>query len=64
MPSAVVQRLQRTVVQAIATPDTQNRLAALGADAQINTPAEFAAAIAAERAKRARIVQASGARAG
>lgn len=63
VPSAVVQRLQRTVVQVIATADAQNRLAALGADAQTNTPAEFAAAIAAERAKWARIVQASGARA-
>ncbi len=42
---------------------SENRLAALGADAQTNTPAEFAAAVAAERAKWTRIVQASGARA-
>lgn len=62
-PSAAVDRLHGTLVKVIATPDAEHRLSALGADAHTNTPREFAAAIVQERAKWARIIKASGARA-
>jgi tripartite-type tricarboxylate transporter receptor subunit TctC len=62
-PGAVVDRLHRALVQVLATPDAQQRLTALGADAQTMMPREFAAAIGKERAKWARIIRESGARA-
>jgi tripartite-type tricarboxylate transporter receptor subunit TctC len=61
VPGRVVEHLHRTLAQALAAPDAQARLAALGADAQ--TPDEFSAAIRKERTKWARIVRESGARA-
>jgi Uncharacterized protein conserved in bacteria len=62
-PSAVIDRLQETLAQVFASPDAQSRLAALGADAHTNTPQQFALAIAQERAKWARIIRDSGAKA-
>ena len=59
----VADRLHRALAQSFATPDAQTRLAALGADATTNSPAEFTAAIRKERAKWARIIRESGARA-
>jgi tripartite-type tricarboxylate transporter receptor subunit TctC len=63
VPPRVTSRLHSALVQALATTDAQHRLAALGADAHTNTPAEFAAAIRKEHAKWARIISESGARA-
>ena len=63
VPPRVASRMHAALVQVLATPDAQNRLAALGADAHTNTPAEFAGAIRKERAKWARIIKESGARA-
>jgi len=60
--AAVIDRLQRALAQVFATPDAQNRLAALGADAHTNTPRQFALAIGKERAKWARIIRESGAK--
>lgn len=60
---SVVDRLHRALVQSFATADAQSRLAALGADAATNTPQQFTASIARERAKWARIIKESGARA-
>lgn len=62
-PAPVIERLHRTLVQAMADPDARTRLAALGADTLTNTPGEFAAAIDKERAKWAEIIKVSGARA-
>ncbi|HWI15948.1 MAG TPA: tripartite tricarboxylate transporter substrate binding protein [Burkholderiales bacterium] len=59
----VLERLHGALVQVLGTADAQQRLAALGADAHTNTPAQFAAAIRAERAKWARIIKESGAKA-
>ena len=62
-PDAAIDRLQRTLARVFASVDAQNRLAALGADAHTNTPRQFALAIGKERAKWARIIRESGARA-
>ncbi|MGE5525727.1 MAG: tripartite tricarboxylate transporter substrate binding protein [Rhodospirillaceae bacterium] len=62
-PNRIVDQLHRVLVQVIATPDARQRLAALGADAHTNTPAEFSAAIRKESAKWAHIIKESGARA-
>jgi len=62
-PRPLVDKLNRTLVQIFGTPDAQARLAAVGADAHTNAPDQFAQAIARERAKWAKIVKESGARA-
>ena len=62
-PRPVVDRLNQSMVKIFATPDAQARLAAVGADAHTNTPAEFAQAVGRERAKWGKIIRESGARA-
>lgn len=62
-PRTIVQSLNQAVASAFATPDAQARLAALGADASTNQPQQFASAIRNERAKWAKIIKESGARA-
>jgi tripartite-type tricarboxylate transporter receptor subunit TctC len=62
-PRPVVDRLNATIAQSFATADAKAKLAALGADAQTNTPQEFAQAVKRETAKWAKIVKESGARA-
>ena len=62
-PRPVVDKLNKTLVQIFGTPDAQARLAAVGADAHTNPPDQFALAISRERAKWAKIVRESGARA-
>jgi len=63
VPRGVLERLHGALVQVLGTADAQQRLAALGADAHTNTPPQFAAAIRTERAKWARIIKESGAKA-
>jgi tripartite-type tricarboxylate transporter receptor subunit TctC len=63
VPQSAIGRLHDALVRAFATADAQSRLAALGADAHTNTPQQFALAITAERAKWARIIKESGAKA-
>ena len=62
-PRPLIDRLNRTLVQIFGMPDARARLAAVGADAHTNTPDQFAQSIARERAKWAKIVKESGARA-
>jgi tripartite-type tricarboxylate transporter receptor subunit TctC len=50
-PAAVVDKLNAAINAGMQTPDMQERLRKLGAIARPNTPAEFAAFIAAEHAK-------------
>lgn len=59
----VIERLHRALVKSLAGADAQARLAALGADAATSRPQDFAAAIRKERAKWARVIRESGARA-
>jgi tripartite-type tricarboxylate transporter receptor subunit TctC len=62
MPAVQVAALQRETAKALATPALKERLAAQGAVASGMPSAEFAALIASETAKWARVVKASGAR--
>jgi tripartite-type tricarboxylate transporter receptor subunit TctC len=62
-PPDIVARLNTEIVRILHTPDMQDRLAALGAEAVGNRPDEFAAFIKAEIAKYARVIRASGAKA-
>jgi tripartite-type tricarboxylate transporter receptor subunit TctC len=62
-PRPVVDKLNATLTRMLATPDAQKRFAAVGADARGNSPEAFEQAIAGERAKWAKIIQESGARA-
>jgi tripartite-type tricarboxylate transporter receptor subunit TctC len=50
-PAAIVARLNAAINAGMQTPDMQSRLQKLGAISRPNTPAEFAAFIAAEHAK-------------
>ena len=61
-PPDVVNRLQQETAKALNLPATQERLLSLGAIPSGNTPAEFTQLIAAEIAKWAPVVQASGAK--
>ena len=62
MPKDIVARLHGEVVKAMASPDAQKRIGALGADIKTNTPAEFAAYIRSEQAKWGQAIKDSGAR--
>ena len=59
-PRAVVDALYRNVVTALQTPDTKERMAKLGAEAMLMTPAEFDAYIRKEIASNATLVKAAG----
>ena len=61
-PPEVVNRLQQETAKALNLPATKERLLSLGAIPSGNTPAEFTQLIAAEIAKWAPVVQASGAK--
>jgi tripartite-type tricarboxylate transporter receptor subunit TctC len=61
-PAANIARLNREINVILAEPKTRARLAELGGDPLIGTPAEFGALHAAETAKWARVVKSSGAR--
>jgi tripartite-type tricarboxylate transporter receptor subunit TctC len=50
-PPAIVQKLNAAINEGMQTPDMHNRLLALGAVTAANTPAEFAAFMAAEHRK-------------
>jgi tripartite-type tricarboxylate transporter receptor subunit TctC len=62
-PKPIVAGLNGTLTKVLATADAQSRLSALGAEARPNSPQEFAQAVKREKAKWARIVKESGARA-
>jgi tripartite-type tricarboxylate transporter receptor subunit TctC len=59
-PAEIVARLNAAVNAGIAAPDTQARLARLGAAPMTGTPEDFAALIAAETPKWAAVVKAAG----
>ena len=61
-PPDVVAKWNADVTRILNSPDMRERLAAQGAEAAPDTPAEFSAFIAAELKKYARIVQVSGAK--
>jgi len=59
-PGPIITRLHTETQRALAAPDTQKRLAAMGADGVGNSPGEFGAFVKAEVTKWARIVRESG----
>ena len=61
-PADIISRVQQETAKALATATMKERLLAQGAIPSGNTPAEFARFIAAEAAKWARVVKASGAK--
>ena len=61
-PPAVIDRLQREVVAALATPEVRTYMAAASVEAVGSTPAEFAAFFRAERDQWAKIIRETGAR--
>ena len=61
-PADIISRVQQETAKALATVTMKERLLAQGAIPSGNTPAEFARFIAAEAAKWARVVKASGAK--
>lgn len=62
MPKDIVARLNSEIVKAMASPDAQNRIGALGADIKTSTPDEFAAYIKSEGVKWGQVIKDSGAR--
>jgi tripartite-type tricarboxylate transporter receptor subunit TctC len=61
-PPDAVAKWQADVARILSAPDMRERLAAQGAEAAPDTPAEFSRFIATEIAKYARIVKVSGAK--
>jgi tripartite-type tricarboxylate transporter receptor subunit TctC len=61
-PTDVINRIQQETAKALGTPAIKDRLLSQGAIPSGNTPAEFAKLIAAETAKWAQVVKASGAK--
>ncbi|MBE7521143.1 MAG: tripartite tricarboxylate transporter substrate binding protein [Burkholderiales bacterium] len=61
-PPEVIAKWNAAVVKALNSPDVREKMLAQGAEPSPTTPAEFAAFIAKEREKYARIVKASGAK--
>jgi len=61
-PAAIVTRLNTEVAAAVVQPDVKERLATLGADPSVMTPAEFTQHVRNEIGKWAQVVKASGAR--
>src|SRR5690242_2867065 len=59
-PAEIIARLNAAVNAGLAAPETQARLARLGASPMIGTPADFAALIATEVPKWAAVVKAAG----
>jgi tripartite-type tricarboxylate transporter receptor subunit TctC len=61
-PSAIVEKLNRDIVDIMRTPSMQQTLQAQGAEVAVGTPAEFAAFIASETARLKKVIDASGMR--
>ena len=59
-PKEIVSKIHDDVVGVLKLPDVQERIASQGGDIVGNTPAEFAAFIAAESAKYARVIKQAG----
>jgi len=59
-PRTVVDKLHQNVITALQTPDTRERMAKLGAEPMVMTPAEFDAYIRKEIASNAALVKAAG----
>lgn len=61
-PPAIVNKLSEAMRKAVAQPEVRERLAKIGIDGVGNTPAEFAAFMAAEHARFKRVIDSAGIR--
>ncbi len=59
---AIIQRMHRELAAIMVLPDVRDRLSTAGVETLMSTPAEFVAFMAAETARYAKVVKASGAR--
>jgi tripartite-type tricarboxylate transporter receptor subunit TctC len=59
-PPAVVQRLSAAVEKALATPETRDRIGALGGEVASSTPEQFTAYIRSEIAKWGKLIRSLG----
>ncbi|HEX2829397.1 MAG TPA: tripartite tricarboxylate transporter substrate binding protein [Burkholderiales bacterium] len=59
-PRAIIDKLNKEIVAALASPDLKDRLVALGFDVFSGTPEEFAAFMKNDRARAAKAIQAAG----
>ena len=59
-PPDVVDKINRDVARALATPEMRERLAALGAEPMVMSPSEFSAFMRSEMADSAKVVKAAG----
>jgi tripartite-type tricarboxylate transporter receptor subunit TctC len=59
-PGDLVEKINRDVLGALATPEVKERLAALGADAMPMTPAEFRKFVQEEIVESAKVIKAAG----
>ena len=59
-PAPIVEKLHRETVRILAPPEVRKRFEDLGMDVIGNTPAEFAAVIAAETPHRAKVIRDAG----
>ncbi|WP_326538601.1 tripartite tricarboxylate transporter substrate binding protein [Pseudorhodoferax sp.] len=62
LPKEVVDKLHAEMVKIFAMPDVKERLAAMGADAQVTSPAQFNTYVHQEMERWAKVVKASGAK--
>jgi tripartite-type tricarboxylate transporter receptor subunit TctC len=61
-PAAIIARMHRELAVIMAQADVRERLSTAGVETLMSTPAEFSAFMAAETARYAKVVKASGAR--
>jgi tripartite-type tricarboxylate transporter receptor subunit TctC len=59
-PQEIITRLNSDIVKVLRSPQTQERLIALGCERVGNAPREFAALVSAERGKWANVIKRSG----
>jgi tripartite-type tricarboxylate transporter receptor subunit TctC len=59
-PADIVDKVNRDVGRALGTPEVRERLAALGAEAMVETPAEFTKFVSAEIEESAKVIRAAG----
>jgi tripartite-type tricarboxylate transporter receptor subunit TctC len=62
IPQSIVEKLNRTLIEALRSPEIRERIRSLSFDPWTSTPQEFAALIRGDHEKWGRIVRASGAR--
>ena len=63
-PPAIIEKIHQDMVKGISTPEVRKRLSAIGMEVIGGSPAEFAAAMAAERPQWAKVIKDAGIKAG